>query len=100
MLRTDYVDLYIYIFYFHLYQIKELQEKGDNAYGCQNFNEALENYNDALDIDEDNTEALASRAATKIEMRNFPEAHEDIKKLLSINPLHPQVLNTFHLVKK
>ena len=36
-------------------------------------------------------DALASRAATKIEMENFVEAHEDVDKLLSLNPYHPQV---------
>ena len=74
-----------------MFQIKELQEKGDNAYENRNFTEALQSFSDALDIDENNVDALASRAATKIEMENFAEAHEDIDKLLSLNPYHPQV---------
>ena len=68
-----------------------MQEKGNEAYKTQNFKEALESYNDALDIDEKNIDALASRAATYIEMENFALAHKDTEKLLMLNPNHPQV---------
>ena len=71
-----------------------MQEKGNDAYKSQNFKEALQNYNDALDIDEQSTDALASRAATYIEMEKFALAHQDAEKLLSLKCNHPQVSST------
>ena len=76
-----------------------MQEKGDEAYKTQNFKEALQSYNDALDIDEKNIDALASRAATYIEMENFALAHQDSEKLLMLNANHPQVGCVYNVCK-
>ncbi len=57
----------------------------------KNYSEALQCYNDALEIDDNNKESLASRAAVYIEMNNFMLSQQDAEQLLSISPQHPQV---------
>ena len=73
-------------------QVKHLQKKGDKAFHGKNFSEALVCYNDALEIDENNVGALASRAAVFIEMENYILAQQDAEKILSVSPRQSQVI--------
>ena len=81
-------------------QVQSLQKCGDKAFEKKNYTEALRHYNEALEIDEANSDALGSRAAVYLEMSNYVLAQQDVEKLLLLQPHHPQVDMAYQTFKK
>ena len=75
--------------------MKNLLEYGEKAFRLKAFADALHCYNEALDIDENNVDSLAGRAAVYIETHKFVLAQQDADRLLALDPNFTQVLDCF-----
>lgn len=60
--------------------------KGNKAYNDKKYEEAIEDYSKAIEINENFTEAYFSKCAAYINLQKFYNAIEDYKKILELNP--------------
>lgn len=60
--------------------------KGNKAYNDKKYEEAIEYYSKAIEINENFTEAYFSKCAAYINLQKFYNAIEDYKKILELNP--------------
>lgn len=73
-----------------LLEMKSLLEKGHKALKVKNFHEAIQFYNEALEIDERNVDVLLAHATACIEMGDFITAQRDTEFLISYDSSYPQ----------
>jgi cytochrome c-type biogenesis protein CcmH/NrfG len=72
-----------------------LQKLGEKDLLHGRLKEALQHYDDALDIDDDNVTSLAGKATALLEMAEVDMAKQTISKLLSLDASNIQVLFKF-----
>lgn len=71
--------------------MKSLQERGHKAMKIHNYDEAIRLYNEALEIDDQNVDALIARANAYMVMEDFINAQKDAESLIAIQQDKPQV---------
>ncbi|KAL3871452.1 hypothetical protein ACJMK2_039449 [Sinanodonta woodiana] len=71
--------------------MKSLREQGDNALKVGNYLEAINYYNEALEIDDKNKEVLMARATAQLKLGDYISAEKDVIILLAADPDSPQI---------
>ena len=62
--------------------MKSLRERGDKALKINDFKEAIKYYNEALEIDDKNSDVLLARATACIQMGDYISAQRDTEALI------------------
>ena len=62
--------------------MKSLRERGDKALKIKDYGEAIKYYNEALEIDDKNSDVLLARATACIQMGDYISAHRDTETLI------------------
>lgn len=65
---------------------EELKNKGNDAMGRESFAEALEEYNQAIELDGNNAAYFCNRAATFIKLEQYDEARRDCQIAAQLDP--------------
>jgi suppressor of G2 allele of SKP1 len=65
---------------------EDLIAKGNSAFVDELFDDALEAYNAALELEDDNHEAFLKRAAAHYALKNFAESIADASKVIALKP--------------
>ena len=63
--------------------MKSLRERGDKALEIKDFKEAIKYYNEALEIDDKNSDVLLARAMACIQMGDYISAQRDTETLIN-----------------
>ncbi|CAK9224880.1 unnamed protein product [Sphagnum jensenii] len=69
---------------------EELEKKGNAAFVDEDFEEAVNLYTKALDLDSTNASVYISRAAAHVKLENFTDAVADANKAIELNPSLPK----------
>ena len=62
--------------------MKSLRERGDKALKIKDYGEAIKYYNEALEIDDKNSDVLLARATACIQMGDYISAQRDTETLI------------------
>ncbi|KAK2145780.1 hypothetical protein LSH36_658g01055 [Paralvinella palmiformis] len=73
-------------------EVHNLQSIGNKALETENFEEALQCYGDALEIDENNIDCLCGRAEVYLYLGRYTLAQVDAEHVLAIIPRHSEAL--------
>jgi tetratricopeptide (TPR) repeat protein len=65
---------------------EEARDKGNNAFRNDDFDEAIQYYTEALELDPKDTLALSNRSVTYSRVKKLDEALADAKKVTEIQP--------------
>ena len=65
-------------------------EKGNENYKSSDFNEAIKNYNKAIELNPKITEAYWARGSAKAYLKNYRGAIADFNKAIELNPKYTQ----------
>jgi tetratricopeptide (TPR) repeat protein len=75
-----------------LENVKELINRGDQCYANKRYNEALELFNKAFEINPKYTQVLHCRSKTLYQLERYNESLDSIEKALEVDDNNPQYL--------
>jgi tetratricopeptide (TPR) repeat protein len=70
---------------------EELKAKGNAAFSAKNFEEAIEHFTNAIELDSSNHVFYSNRSASYASLGRFNQALADANKVLQLNPTWSKV---------
>lgn len=71
--------------------IEDLKNKGNEAFGKENYEEAITYFTQALELDPNNHILYSNRSGAYAKLEKYEQALEDANKVLELKPDWPKV---------